>query len=121
MVKNTNAVKSVKVALPYPDFPSGLPITSTAALPLVFDSWSRGMYAISLHGSKREYLAPFDKMFWAAPTMTASISGVVPMRAVMGAKKAGNKFKLKNMAPVTSRVTGVIRAATPQPKRCRSH
>lgn len=49
------------------------------------------------------------------------MSGVVPMRAVMGAKKAGNKFKLKNMAPVTSRVTGVIRAATPQPKRCSSN
>ena len=53
--------------------------------------------------------------------MTASIRGVVPMRAVMGAKKAGNKFKLKNIAPVTSRVTGVIKAATPQPKRCGSN
>ena len=53
--------------------------------------------------------------------MTASMRGVVPMRAVIGAKKAGNKFKLKNIAPVTSRVTGVIKAATPQPKRCESY
>jgi hypothetical protein len=38
---------------------------------------------------------------------------VVPILAVMGAKKAGNKFKLKNIAPVTSKVIGVINAATP--------
>ena len=101
----------------YPDFPRGFPITSTAAFPLVFDSWSRGMYAISLHGSNREYLAPFDRMFWAAPTITASMSGVVPILAVIGAKNAGKRLRLKNIAPVTSRVTGVMRAATPQPKR----
>ena len=39
-----------------PDLPRGPPMTSTAALPLVFCSWSKGMYAISLHGSKSEYL-----------------------------------------------------------------
>ena len=39
-----------------PDLPSGLPITSIAALPFVFDSASSGMYAISLHGSNNEYL-----------------------------------------------------------------
>lgn len=46
-----------------PDFPRGFPMTSTAALPLVFCSASRLMYAISLHGSNNEYLLLFDKMF----------------------------------------------------------
>ena len=41
--------------------------------------------------------------------------GVVPILAVIGAKKAGNRFREKNIAPVTRRVTGVIRAATPHP------
>ena len=57
-------------------------------------------------------------MFCAAPTITASMRGVVPIRAVMGAKKAGKRLSEKNMAPVTRRVTGVIRAATPQPNFC---
>lgn len=94
-------------------------MTSTAALPFVFDSWSRGMYAISLHGSNREYFAPLERIFCAAPTITASMSGVVPILAVIGAKNAGKRFRLKNIAPVTSSVTGVIRAATPHPKRWR--
>lgn len=47
--------------------------------------------------------------------MTANIRGVVPILAVIGAKKAGKRFKLKNIAPVTRRVTGVIKAATPHP------
>ena len=59
--------------------------------------------------------SPFDSIFWAAPTITANIRGVVPILAVMGAKKAGKRFSEKNMAPVTRRVTGVIRAATPHP------
>ena len=37
---------------------------------------------ISLQGSKSEYLAPLEKMFCSAPTITASISGVVPSAAV---------------------------------------
>jgi hypothetical protein len=44
-----------------PDLPRGLQITSMAALPLVFDSESKGMYAISLQGSNKEYLAPRRK------------------------------------------------------------
>ena len=35
---------------------------STAAFPFVFCSASSGMYAISLQGSKREYLAACDGM-----------------------------------------------------------
>lgn len=73
-----------------PLLPSGLPTTSTAALPLVFDSWSNGMYAISLHGSKSEYFALFERIFWAAPTITASMSGVVPSDAAIGAKNGAN-------------------------------
>ena len=61
---------------------------------------------------------PLERMFCAAPTMTANIRGVVPILAVIGAKKAGKRFSEKNMAPVTKRVTGVMRAATPQPNFC---
>ena len=43
---------------------------------------------------------PFERMFCAAPMSTASIRGVVPILAVMGAKNAGNKVKEKNAAPV---------------------
>ena len=45
-----------------PLLPSGPPMTSTAAFPFVFCSASSGMYAISLQGSKREYLAACDGM-----------------------------------------------------------
>ena len=38
----------------------------------------KGMYAISLQGSKSEYLAPLERIFCAAPMNTASIRGVVP-------------------------------------------
>ena len=100
-----------------PDLPKGLPMTSTAALPLVFDSESNGMYAISLHGSNNEYFAPFERMFCAAPINTASIRGVVPSWAVMGAKNSGNSVNEKNAAPVVSRVTGVINAATKSQKK----
>ena len=39
-----------------PDLPSGLPMTSMAAFPLVFSSGESGMKAISLHGSNKLYL-----------------------------------------------------------------
>jgi len=58
---------------------------SIAALPFVFDSLSSGMYAISLHGSNKEYLELLLKIFCAAPTTTAIISGVVPRAAEIGA------------------------------------
>ena len=70
-------------------------MTSTAAFPLVRDSLSKGMYAISLHGSNSEYLADLDIMFWNAPTSTASMSGVVPRSAVMGVHISGAKIKLQ--------------------------
>ena len=38
-------------------------------------------------------------MFCAAPISTASIRGVVPILAVMGAKNAGNRVREKNAAP----------------------
>jgi len=38
----------------------------------------RGMYAISLQGSKKAYLEPLEKIFCAAPAKTASIRGEVP-------------------------------------------
>ena len=49
-----------------------------------------GIYAISLQGSNREYLAPLDKMFCAAPINTASIRGVVP-----NLQRKCNTIKLK--------------------------
>ena len=39
-------------------------------------------------------------MFCAAPMSTASMRGVVPILAVIGAKNSGNKVKEKNAAPV---------------------
>mmetsp|Transcript_32791 Transcript_32791/g.75854 ORF Transcript_32791/g.75854 Transcript_32791/m.75854 type:complete len:271 (+) Transcript_32791:558-1370(+) len=96
-----------------PDLPSGLPITSTAALPLVFSSGLSGMYASSLHGSKREYFDDFDIMFCAAPTSTASISGVVPSATATGFHMPGARMSEKNAAAVASRTAGVTMAAAP--------
>lgn len=72
-----------------------------AALPFVFDSLSSGMYAISLHGSNNEYFELLLKIFCAAPTTTANISGVVPKAAETGAKKSEKKFNAKKDSPVT--------------------
>ena len=90
-------------------------MTSTAALPFVLLSLSRGMYAISLQGSKREYFAPLLRMFCAAPISTANIKGVVPTAAVNGVNTPGNKMRLKKAAPVVRRVIGGIIAAVFQP------
>ena len=46
------------------------------------------MYAISLHGSNSEYFVLLDRIFCAAPTMTASMSGVVPREMAMGWKNS---------------------------------
>jgi hypothetical protein len=46
-------------------------------------------------------------MFCAAPMSTASIRGVVPIFAVMGAKKEGNKVREKNAAPDEKEVEGL--------------
>mmetsp|Transcript_7061 Transcript_7061/g.14454 ORF Transcript_7061/g.14454 Transcript_7061/m.14454 type:complete len:206 (+) Transcript_7061:76-693(+) len=98
-----------------PDLPRGFPITSIAALPLVLDSLSRGMYAISLHGSNKLYLEDFDMMFWAAPRSTASISGVVPARAATGARAGAKMLEAKKPRPVTPIIAGVTKAATRHP------
>mmetsp|Transcript_10821 Transcript_10821/g.43814 ORF Transcript_10821/g.43814 Transcript_10821/m.43814 type:complete len:241 (-) Transcript_10821:882-1604(-) len=97
-----------------PDLPSGPPITSTAALPLVRVSGSGIlMYAISLHGSKSEYLVDLEAMFCAVPATTASVSGVRPMSAVRGAHMPGEMINEKNSAPVARSVTGGMAAAKP--------
>ena len=99
-----------------------------------------------MQGSKSAYFAPLERMFCSAPIITASISGVVPNLnkhnpyskvhnqhsvysiqlyystvktyfAVMGAKKAGKRLSEKKAMPEVSRVSGVISAAAPQPKR----
>mmetsp|Transcript_11731 Transcript_11731/g.35746 ORF Transcript_11731/g.35746 Transcript_11731/m.35746 type:complete len:205 (+) Transcript_11731:170-784(+) len=98
-----------------PDFPSGLPITSTAALPLLFCSASNGMYAISLHGSNSEYLDDLLSTFCAAPTRTAAINGVVPIDAMSGLTWPENKRSPKKVKPVKPSTVGVIVAATPHP------
>ena len=68
-----------------------------------------------LHGSNSAYFVDFDAMFCAAPTSTASISGVVPSAPQSGAQTPGFKTSEKNTQPVASSVTGVTAAATPQP------
>ena len=65
-----------------PNFPSGFQTTSIAAFPFVLSSSSRGMYAVSLHGSNSEYFADFEKMFCAAPKRTAKYRGVMFMAVV---------------------------------------
>lgn len=55
------------------------------------------------------------KMFWAAPTITANMRGVVPRVAVMGAKKSENRVSPKNPNPVTPIMVGVTRAANLHP------
>mmetsp|Transcript_20086 Transcript_20086/g.59649 ORF Transcript_20086/g.59649 Transcript_20086/m.59649 type:complete len:326 (-) Transcript_20086:810-1787(-) len=102
-----------------PDLPSGLQMTSMAALPLTLTSSSRGMYAISLQGSNRAYLEPLEKMFWAAPTSTAAYSGVRPQPASVGARMSEPSTRAKKIRPVTSSMDGVTSAATPQPKRAK--
>ena len=84
-----------------PLLPSGLPTTSIAALPLVLESLSRGMYAISLQGSNNEYFEPLLKIFWAAPTKTDSIKGVVPSKATTGDIAPWKIFSAKKDNPVT--------------------
>mmetsp|Transcript_9735 Transcript_9735/g.23392 ORF Transcript_9735/g.23392 Transcript_9735/m.23392 type:complete len:263 (-) Transcript_9735:1291-2079(-) len=98
-----------------PDFPRGLQMTSMAAFPLTCVSRSRGMYAISLHGSKRAYFEPLEKMFCAAPTRTAAYRGVMPRAASMGEMGPENSTSEKKTSPVNRRTVGVKRAATPQP------
>ncbi len=46
-----------------PDLPNLAPTTSTVAFPFTLSSWLRGMYDISLVGSKREYLADLLMIF----------------------------------------------------------
>mmetsp|Transcript_23673 Transcript_23673/g.66857 ORF Transcript_23673/g.66857 Transcript_23673/m.66857 type:complete len:253 (+) Transcript_23673:223-981(+) len=98
-----------------PDFPSGFPMTSMAAFPLVFCSLSSGMYAISLHGSKSEYLLDLLRMFCAAPTSTASINGVVPSNPATGAMAPENMLSMKKERPVTPIMVGVTRAPARHP------
>jgi len=43
------------------------PMTSTAALPLDFNSSSRGMYDISFVESKSDYLVALLSTFWTNP------------------------------------------------------
>lgn len=40
-------------------------------------------------------------MFWAAPTSTASIKGVVPTNAARGSTVPGKRVRPKNPRPVT--------------------
>ena len=74
------------------------------------------MYAISLHGSKSEYLADLEKMFCKAPTTTASMRGVVPRAATSGASADPPISRLKKRPPVMAMTDGVTRAAKPHPK-----
>ena len=68
-----------------------------------------------MHGSKSEYLDALEALFWAAPTRTASIKGVVPISCASGAHMPGKRMRLKKMIPVIPTVIGVTAAAAPHP------
>ena len=55
-------------------------------------------------------------MFCAAPTKTASMSGVVPSAATSGETEPPKRMSEKKMEPVMKRSEGVTSAAKPQPK-----
>lgn len=78
-------------------------------------SSSKGMYAISLQGSKRLYLALLLKMFWRAPTYTAASKGVIPRPASIGVNGVLKSTRPKKATPVTNKTVGVMAAATPHP------
>lgn len=54
-------------------------------------------------------------MFCAAPTNTAAYKGVKPQVANVGANALPPNTNAKKMKPVVSNITGVMRAAVPQP------
>jgi hypothetical protein len=58
------------------DLPNFKPITSTAAFPFVRSSRERGMYAISLVESKKEYFVDLLKIFYMAHITTAKYIGL---------------------------------------------
>merc|ERR1719426_771650 len=115
MAKRQTARYGVEAERAPPDFPRGLHTTSIAALPLILVSWSRGMYAISLQGSNKEYLDDLLKMFCAAPTKTAAKSGVMPRAAMDGVRASEKSTNEKKAIPVTKSMIGVIKAAVPHP------
>lgn len=78
-------------------------------------SSSKGIYAISLQGSNKLYLALLLKIFCRAPTYTAASSGVIPKPAIMGVNGWPKRIREKNPTPVRSKTVGVIMAATPHP------
>ena len=87
--------------------PRRAPRTSTAALPLTFASGPRGMYAISLHGSKSEYFVTLLTTFWTVPSSSAWASGMRSSPAITAAK---------NPAASTPMVTGGIIAVHLHPR-----
>ena len=94
-------------------------VCTKLTFPFVFSSGPSGINAISLQGSKREYLLDLLIMFWTAPTSTASIRGVVPIFVATGAHQFGLRMREKKPAPVVRSTVGVTRAANPHPRRLR--
>ena len=64
-----------------PSYPNGFPITFTAVFISVLNSWSSGIYVISLHGSNMLYFELLLRIFWAAPTPPARRKGMAPQHA----------------------------------------
>lgn len=87
---------------------------------VVSDETDAGVSRASLHGSNSEYLDALDSTFWAAPKITASMSGVVPKAATMGEIASPARMKPKKAAPVASSTAGVMRADGPQPHLLRA-
>ena len=76
---------------------------------------ARGRGSDGGEGWRAAHLAALDMMFCAAPTKTASMSGVVPSAASGAAKVEPVRQSAKKATPVARRTAGVIMAAVPQP------
>ena len=62
-------------------------------------AWRRGVVA-GRGGGREAYFADFERMFCAAPTMTASMSGVVPNAEMIGRSASLNMMSEKKTPPM---------------------
>ncbi len=88
-----------------PDLPRREPMTSMAAFPLTFDSWSNGMKAISLVESKKVYFIVLLMLFWKAPKRTIAMRGVKSARGPSRSRKRKRERKIRLETPTTMGVT----------------
>ena len=82
---------------------------------------ARGRGSDGGEGWRAAHLAALDMMFCAAPTKTASMSGVVPSAAQTGASGPSARQRPKKATPVARSTSGVIIAAGPHPNLPKTH